>query len=82
MCRDMRKVEYVYLHGLLYEIRTYLEESTTVSSDAFGTYDDLSTRPAQIYKPKEEHEEAIKQLSADLADEMTQLSRKQELIEQ
>ena len=77
----MRKVEYVYLHGLLYETRTYLEEVRSVSPDAFAAYDDLSTRPVDIYKPKDDHEEAIKRLSADLTEEMTQRSTEKQLVE-
>lgn len=77
----MRKVECVYLHGLLYETRTYLEERTSVPPEAFAAYDDLSTRPAQVYKSKVEHEEAIKILGADLTDAMTQLSGESRLLE-
>lgn len=64
----MNKDGYIYLHAVLYLIRTHLEEEYDIPPKTFAEYDELSIEAPHIYKEKEKHKEAIKILSSELAD--------------
>ena len=55
----MRAQELIHFHGLLFEIRRYLEREGEVSPDAFTRYDANGVRPNHIHRGKAAHERAI-----------------------
>jgi hypothetical protein len=62
----MRKRELVYVHGLLAEVRSYIEESADGSLDT--SYDEMEVTPASIHLGKAAHERAVFALAGDLAE--------------
>ena len=63
----MNSQELVHLHGLLYEVRLYLEGKECISPAAFVRYDVNGVRPNHIHRGKEAHERAIELLLAGFA---------------
>ena len=63
----MRKRELVYMHGLLAEVRSYVEESADESLET--SYDEMEVTPASIHLDKSAHERAVFSLAGDLAEE-------------
>lgn len=63
----MRKRELVYIHGLLVEVRSYVEESAGESLET--SYDEMEVTPASIHLGKAAHERAVFALAGDLAEE-------------
>lgn len=55
----MRAQELVHLHGLLFEVRRYLEREDQVPPTAFVRYDANGVLPTHIHRGKEAHQRAI-----------------------
>lgn len=58
----MRHDEWMNLHALLREIRTYMEHRGDASPDAFAAYDYQDTRPMHLHRQKTEHKRAARLL--------------------
>ena len=63
----MKKTDLIHLHKILSEIKNGLEKSGVADNGSFKKYNNLDISPYQISRPKEEHKEAVKILSEDLA---------------
>ncbi|MFB6299878.1 MAG: UPF0058 family protein [Halobacteriales archaeon] len=55
----MKKRELLHLHGLLAELRRYLEEDDLVPEDAFDQYDERAVSPLGVQERKEKHRTAV-----------------------
>lgn len=55
----MRAQELVHLHGLLFEVRRYLERKGYVPPTAFARYDANGVLPNHIHRGKVAHQRAI-----------------------
>ncbi len=63
----MKKEEFIHLHWILTKIKKWLEKDGIANNGSFKKYNELNISPQQISKPKEEHKEAVKILSEELA---------------
>jgi hypothetical protein len=62
----MRKQEYIHVHALLVQITQYLVEHEDMPAETFERYEQLSTRPSSIHEAKENHHDAVMELSGDI----------------
>lgn len=58
----MRLDEWMNLHALLREIRTYMEHRGDTSPDAFAAYDHQPARPMHLHRRKRDHKRATRLL--------------------
>ncbi len=63
----MLKKKMIHLHWILTEIKKWLEESGVANNGSFTKYNELNISPQQLSKTIEEHKEAVKILSEELA---------------
>ncbi|MDY6817769.1 MAG: UPF0058 family protein [Halobacteriales archaeon] len=64
----MKKRELLHLHGLLAELRRYLEDEELVPDHAFEQYDDRAVSPLGVQERKEKHRIAVLLLRDGLAE--------------
>lgn len=63
----MKKRDLIFLHGLLDEVRRFLDEGEGLPDEAFADYEALGVGPASIHRTKDEHREAVMRLGRALA---------------
>lgn len=59
VCRTMKRQELIHTHALLFEVRIYLHQEDSLTSDGFAAYDRQMIRPHHIHHGKEAHRSAI-----------------------
>lgn len=58
----MKKRELIYLHGLLAEVRRYLDTREDLPAQPFADYEEYGVFPTAIHRSKADHQEAIRRL--------------------
>lgn len=80
----MKKMELLHVHGLLGELRSFIEDEQDTTIEA-PEYNEVGVKPTSIHSQKDDHEEAVHRLSealAEFAEENTEERERSEAAEE